>query len=67
MTPGRLFVKNFSPLQFVPAWFPGAGCKGDLEYLSSLTKRMTVDTYYEVKQRIDNGTQGEDPSLIAQL
>ncbi|TCD66094.1 hypothetical protein EIP91_001852 [Steccherinum ochraceum] len=62
---GSVLIDFLPWLQYVPAWFPGAGFKRHAEYARSLHLTMRSEPYEEVKQLMAAGTAA--PSLVSNL
>ena len=52
LLPGKMLVGLFSPLQYVPAWFPGAGWKRTLYQLADMNDDLRKRPFQDTKERI---------------
>ncbi|KAH6914753.1 cytochrome P450 98A3 [Coprinopsis sp. MPI-PUGE-AT-0042] len=68
LRPGRLMVDFIPVLRFVPAWFPGAGWKREIDRVRELAYQATSIPYNDAKERLDSG-KGHDsyPSIVGQF
>ncbi|KAI5118845.1 hypothetical protein M0805_006164 [Coniferiporia weirii] len=64
-TPGVFLVEVIPWLKYVPAWFPGAGFQRVAEKGRKLSYDMQYKPYYEMKERVLNGTAR--PSMTSEL
>ncbi|KAH6905484.1 cytochrome P450 98A3 [Coprinopsis sp. MPI-PUGE-AT-0042] len=67
LRPGRLLVDFFPVLRFVPAWFPGAGWKREIDKVRALAYQVANVSYDAAKERLNSGqgTAGY-PSIVQQ-
>ncbi|KAH6893746.1 cytochrome P450 [Coprinopsis sp. MPI-PUGE-AT-0042] len=56
LLPGNMLVGLFSPLRYVPSWFPGAGWKRKLERLAEMNQDLRTRPFQDAKDRIAQGT-----------
>ncbi|KAH6919275.1 O-methylsterigmatocystin oxidoreductase [Coprinopsis sp. MPI-PUGE-AT-0042] len=67
LQPGRLLVDFIPLLRHVPAWFPGAGWKREIERVRALGYQVANEPYDDAKERLGSG-KGTDgyPSIVQQ-
>ncbi|KAJ2932609.1 hypothetical protein H1R20_g4496, partial [Candolleomyces eurysporus] len=61
--PGRFLVNNFTPLKYIPSWFPGAGFKKHFKMVAQMSFEVVHRPFEEAKRDIDEGRKSSYPSM----
>ncbi|KAJ2912894.1 hypothetical protein MD484_g7523, partial [Candolleomyces efflorescens] len=61
--PGRFLVNYFTPLRYVPSWFPGAGFKKHFMKVAQMSFKALYPPFEEAKRDVEDGRKSRHPSM----
>ena len=56
LQPGKMWISFFSPLQYVPSWFPGAGWKRELYRIARMNSDLRIKPFKDTEERMVNSS-----------